>query len=268
MAGIWFDKGGEMVKKLKAKGKPWTNFSILLAALPLAICQSQYIRRYKYCRPRSVFLNESCVTDLAVKIVSRIQSLRESCNKSIIFSFKTYAFKIKELYVSKEVLQFCDFFCAILSFWVTIISMAKLPEKMVSFLHMFGVLLVAILVQYNRNGIQVFVVPIPLGLLIFIVTLAVRSIKKRRPLKANRNCAIWLSLGVLFAVGAVLIFALIETTSNYQYVHSGWHILIALSLGKSVLFVRTKIFTEILFQSFFYRTVRGRNKMFSQKVNL
>ena len=174
----------------------------------------------------------------------------------------------QELYVSKEVLQFCDFFCAILSFWVTIISMAKLPEKMVSFLHMFGVLLVAILVQYNRNGIQVFVVPIPLGLLIFIVTLAVRSIKKRRPLKANRNCAIWLSLGVLFAVGAVLIFALIETTSNYQYVHSGWHILIALSLGKSFLFVRTKTFTEILFQSFYYRTVRGRNKMFYPKVNL
>ena len=139
------------------------------------------------------------------------------------------------LYVSKEVLQFCDFFCAILSFWVTIISMAKLPEKVVSFLHMFGVLLVAILVQYNRNGIQVFAVPIPLGVLILIVTFVIRSVKKRRVLKVNRSCAVWLSLGVVLAVGAVLIFALIETTSNYQYVHSGWHILIALSLGKSSL---------------------------------
>ena len=135
------------------------------------------------------------------------------------------------LYVSKEVLQFCDFFCAILSFWVTIISMAKLPEKVVSFLHMLGVLLVAVLVQYNRNGIQVFVVPIPLGVLILIITLIVRSVKKKRVLKANRSCALWLSLGVIFSVGAVLIFALIETTSNYQYVHSGWHVLIALSLG-------------------------------------
>ena len=134
-------------------------------------------------------------------------------------------------YVSKEVLQFCDFFCAILSFWVTIISMAKLPERVVNFLHMLGVLLIAILVQYNRNGIQVFVVPIPLGILILIITLAVRSFKKKKVLKANRSCAVWLSLGVLFAVGAVLIFALIETTSNYQYVHSGWHVLIALSLG-------------------------------------
>jgi len=134
------------------------------------------------------------------------------------------------LYVSKEVLQFCDFFCAILSFWVTIISMAKLPEKVVNFLHMLGVLLVAILVQYNRNGIQVFVVPIPLGILILIVTFITRSFKKKKILKVNRACAIWLTLGVMFAVGAVLIFALIETTSNYQYVHSGWHVLIALSL--------------------------------------
>ena len=134
------------------------------------------------------------------------------------------------LYNSKEVLQFCDFFCAILSFWVTIISMAKLPEQLVSFLHMLGVLLVSILVQYNRTGIQVFAVPIPLGLLILSITLVVRSYKRKKVLKANRSCAIWLTLGVLCAVAAVLVFALIETTSNYQYVHSGWHVMIALSL--------------------------------------
>jgi len=134
------------------------------------------------------------------------------------------------LYNSKEVLQFCDFFCAILSFWVTIISMAKLPEQLVSFLHMLGVLLVSILVQYNRTGIQVFAVPIPLGILILTITLVVRSYKRKKVLKANRSCAIWLTLGVLCAVAAVLVFALIETTSNYQYVHSSWHVMIALSL--------------------------------------
>ncbi len=39
---------------------------------------------------------------------------------------------------TQEVLQFCDFFSAIMSFWVTIISMAKLPDKLVNFLHMLG----------------------------------------------------------------------------------------------------------------------------------
>lgn len=136
----------------------------------------------------------------------------------------------RALYVQKEVLQFCDFFSAIMSFWVTIISMAKLPEKLVNFLHMLGVLLIAVLVQYNRSGIQVFAVPIPLGILILFVTLVVRSYKRRRCLKANKYCAFWISLAVISAVSAVLVFALVETTSNYQYVHSGWHVLIALSL--------------------------------------
>merc|ERR1712203_7955 len=103
-------------------------------------------------------------------------------------------------------------------------------EQLVSFLHMLGVLLVSILVQYNRTGIQVFAVPIPLGLLILSITLVVRSYKRKKVLKANRSCAIWLTLGVFCAVAAVLVFALIETTSNYQYVHSGWHVMIALSL--------------------------------------
>merc|ERR1712215_403848 len=33
------------------------------------------------------------------------------------------------LYVSKEVLQFCDFFCAIMSFWVTIIPLTIKRSK-------------------------------------------------------------------------------------------------------------------------------------------
>jgi hypothetical protein len=51
------------------------------------------------------------------------------------------------LYVNREVLQFCDFYCATLSFWITIISLAKLPHRLVNFLHILGVLLVAVLVQ-------------------------------------------------------------------------------------------------------------------------
>ena len=48
---------------------------------------------------------------------------------------------------NREVLQFCDFYCATLSFWITIISLARLPNRLVNFLHLFGVILVAVLVQ-------------------------------------------------------------------------------------------------------------------------
>jgi len=134
------------------------------------------------------------------------------------------------LYVSKEVLQFCDFFCAIMSFWVTIISMAKLPEKLVNFLHMLGVLLISVLVQYNRNGIQVFAVPIPLGVAVLILSVIVRCYQRKKLLRINKTCSIWLSLAIASAVSAVLVFALVETTTNYQYVHSVWHCLISMSL--------------------------------------
>jgi hypothetical protein len=43
-----------------------------------------------------------------------------------------------------------------------------------------------------------------------------RSYKRRRCLKANKYCAFWISLAVISAVAAVLVFALIETTANYQ----------------------------------------------------
>ena len=43
-----------------------------------------------------------------------------------------------------------------------------------------------------------------------------RSYQRRRCLKANKYCAFWISLAVISAVAAVLVFALIETTSNYQ----------------------------------------------------
>ena len=37
-----------------------------------------------------------------------------------------------------------------------------------------GVLLISVLVQYNRNGIHVFAVPIPLGVAVLLVSIIVR----------------------------------------------------------------------------------------------
>jgi hypothetical protein len=51
---------------------------------------------------------------------------------------------------------------------------------------------------------------------ITVGTIIRRSYKRRRCLKANKYCAFWISLAVISAVAAVLVFALIETTANYQ----------------------------------------------------
>ena len=45
--------------------------------------------------------------------------------------------------------------------------------SLVSFIYS-GVLLISVLVQYNRNGIQVFAIPIPLGAAILIISTIIR----------------------------------------------------------------------------------------------
>ncbi len=134
------------------------------------------------------------------------------------------------LYVHREVLQFCDFYCATLSFWITIISLAKLPHRLVNFLHISGVLLVAVLVQYNRTGITVFVIPIPLGLLVLLVSLGVKSFGRKRVYRPNKMCLLLFLPAVVCALVALSLFGFVETSANYPYVHSTWHILIACSL--------------------------------------
>ena len=69
-----------------------------------------------------------------------------------------------------NVLSFCDFLGSIMSFWVTIIAMAKLTERVKGFLHVLGALGLAFGVEYARHGLWVFVVPTSVGVLIMLIS--------------------------------------------------------------------------------------------------
>lgn len=134
------------------------------------------------------------------------------------------------LYVNQEVLQFCDFFCALLSFWVTVVALSRLPICAVNVANLFGSLLVAFLVQYNRTGTLVLAVPVPLGLLMVTASFAWRSIKRKRlVLPDKRGCLLFVPAIICLASAASLA-TVVGTSNNYAYVHSGWHALIAVSL--------------------------------------
>ncbi len=69
------------------------------------------------------------------------------------------------LYVNREVLQFCDFYCATLSFWVTVVALsaalwaapwAAPAQSARNGLDLLGAVVIALLVQYNRTGGQAF----------------------------------------------------------------------------------------------------------------
>ena len=113
-------------------------------------------------------------------------------------------------------MQFCDFFCSILAFWVTLIALARSPPKYDSVLYMLGAVVIAIGVEYNRTGLLVFVVPFCLGIGIPIVVWSYRSISNGRFLKPRLNAVLLFLPGVMLGAVGLILFAFVETEDNYR----------------------------------------------------
>ncbi|GFY80087.1 transmembrane protein 8B [Trichonephila inaurata madagascariensis] len=129
-----------------------------------------------------------------------------------------------------NVLQFCDFYLAILSIWVTLIAMAKLPSSIQSFVHMAGAVGVALGVEYDRTGLWVFVLPTGIGLIILITSWITRCYRKHLCYPSRRIWLFCLLPGAILALCGLTIYAFFETKDNYSFVHSIWHATIALSV--------------------------------------
>lgn len=125
-----------------------------------------------------------------------------------------------------EILQYSDFFSGILAFWVTLVAMAELPIAMVPLCHMTGVFVITFGVQIDRMCLINILIPLSLGIIIPIFTHAYRIFQSRKCKKPSRK----ILLGLLLAMTGLLLYSLIETEKNYQYVHSAWHICMAISL--------------------------------------
>ena len=93
----------------------------------------------------------------------------------------------------------------------------------------------AFLVQYNRTGNLVLLIPVPLGLLIIVLSQTVRIFKRKRcQIPSRRNILVYIP-AILCLGMACMLATLVGTDRNYPYVHSGWHLLISLSLAFLVL---------------------------------
>ncbi|XP_076346292.1 post-GPI attachment to proteins factor 6-like isoform X3 [Tachypleus tridentatus] len=137
-----------------------------------------------------------------------------------------YSFCIMRL----SVLQFCDFYSAILAFWVTLIVMANLPVTLQSLTHMAGAVGITLGVEYDRTGLWVFLVPSGVGLIILTISWVTRCRYQRACYPRKRTWLLCLLPGVIIAVVGLVIFAFLQTDENYKYVHSGWHAAMALSV--------------------------------------
>ncbi|OQV23227.1 Transmembrane protein 8B [Hypsibius exemplaris] len=128
------------------------------------------------------------------------------------------------------VLQFCDFNVSILSFWMTIIAMADLPAHLRSVAHIAGAIGIALGVEYEKTGIWVFAVPAIVALLITGTSWGFRSYRMRKIVPQKRYWLIHFAPGFILAAVGLILFAFVETGENYKFVHSVWHMLMALAV--------------------------------------
>ncbi|XP_011494444.1 PREDICTED: uncharacterized protein LOC105359529 [Ceratosolen solmsi marchali] len=127
-----------------------------------------------------------------------------------------------------EVLQYCDFFIGLLAFWVTLVAMAEIPAQYTSFFHMLGAIIITFQIKSDKTGLLSISIPMIIGIAIPLTTYGYQCYKINKITWPKR--IIKLAIGLSLAGLGILLFSFVETESNYQYVHSLWHAIIALSL--------------------------------------
>lgn len=126
------------------------------------------------------------------------------------------------------VLQFCDFFTALLAFWVTLVAMVGLPPRLTAIFDLGGAIVLAMCAELNRTALWVFVTPTVTGscLIIFVW---VRRCRERRTIHypAKRYQYYFLPAGLGLVTLGLICYAFLQTQKNYSVVHSLWHVAVA-----------------------------------------
>ncbi|XP_067944824.1 post-GPI attachment to proteins factor 6-like [Watersipora subatra] len=127
-------------------------------------------------------------------------------------------------------LQYFDFYGSILAVWVTAMALSQLSFQLRSFLHTAGVLGILIGTQVTLSGLWNFVIPLIIAVVILATSWA-------RLCRAEKSCypkaRVWLAQllpGAVCALVGLALYSFVETEANYYYVHSIWHLLMALAI--------------------------------------
>ncbi|CAF3369964.1 unnamed protein product [Rotaria sp. Silwood1] len=126
-------------------------------------------------------------------------------------------------------LQLADFIGSYSSFVITLITMSIIPRSIKAFLFMLGLLTCVTINSRDRFDSLQFVAIVVITFTFTIVTWIVVSIKKHR-LQPSFRQLLLIVPGVLLAIIGIILFTTVETDDNYWYVHSLWHMLMAMSI--------------------------------------
>ncbi|KAK2583650.1 hypothetical protein KPH14_009585 [Odynerus spinipes] len=130
-----------------------------------------------------------------------------------------------------NVLQFCDFFNALLSIWVTLVAMASFGPKLTAFFQILGAIVLAMSAEMDRTALWVFLLPAITGSALIGLSWGLRCRRRqtvRYPSRVYRT--IFFPAGLLTVSLGLICYAFLQTRSNYHVVHSLWHICVAVAV--------------------------------------
>ncbi|XP_038049593.1 transmembrane protein 8B-like [Patiria miniata] len=133
--------------------------------------------------------------------------------------------------MSFNTLQFCDFFAAFMAIFLTLITMAKLPAPLKQSLEILGAFGMALGTTYNRFSLWAAAVPVGVGLTVLLISWSRRWYKRRRCYPTTKwRWLLFILPGAAVIITGLCLFAFLETSDNYQYVHSAWHVAMAIGV--------------------------------------
>ncbi|XP_071562180.1 post-GPI attachment to proteins factor 6 [Temnothorax nylanderi] len=130
-----------------------------------------------------------------------------------------------------SVLQFCDFFNALLAIWVTLVAMASFGPRLTAFCQVTGAIVLAMGAEMDRTALWVFLLPAVTGSALIGLSWGLRC-RRRRTIKypSRPYRTVYFPAGVLLVSLALICYAFLQTRRNYYLVHSMWHICVAIGV--------------------------------------
>ena len=130
-----------------------------------------------------------------------------------------------------SVLQFCDFFNALFSIWVTLVAMAGFGTRLTAFCQVFGAVVLAVCSELDRTALWVFLLPAITGCMLVGISWGMKCRSKgnfQYPARPYRT--VHLGLGLLLVILGLICYAFFQTRKNYYLVHSFWHVCVAVGV--------------------------------------
>lgn len=129
-----------------------------------------------------------------------------------------------------NILQFGDFYCGLMSFWVTLLAMSIIHEKLRSSLQLIGAIVIALLTTWNMHSFVSFLLPVAVGICVVFSSWYISYRKSRSFMYPRSYYTLHLPFGIVLVSIGLVCYAFLQTEQNYKIVHSFWHMIIAVSV--------------------------------------